>query len=197
MASQATSVQGRVADSCVIVIFGAAGDLTKRKLIPALYNLAKDGLLSKEIGVVGFARREMTTEQFREQMAADLRKFATTKVDEALADWLVKRLYYVTGNFGDPAAYVKLRETLQLADKECGTKGNYLYYLSTPPTVFAEVVNQLGAAGLADEKENGNWRRVIVEKPFGTDLATAKALNKDLSKVLDEHQIYQIGRAHV
>ncbi len=192
MTSPQPAAQGRVADPCAIVIFGAAGDLTKRKLIPALYNLAKDGLLSKDFAVIGFARKEMDTAAFRAQMSVDLPKFATSQTDPKLVDWLVQRLYYVNGNFGDAAAYTKLRETLQLADAECGTKGNYLYYLSTPPSVFSEVVNQLGNAGLAEEKENGNWRRVIVEKPFGTDLASAKALNRELSKVLREHQIYRI-----
>jgi glucose-6-phosphate 1-dehydrogenase len=104
----------------------------------------------------------------------------------------VKRIYYVRGTFEDPAAYQRLKETLTQADKECNTRGNYLHYLSTPPSVFAEVVNQLGAAGLTQEDEGKYWRRVIVEKPFGTDLASAQALNRDLSKVLNESQIYRI-----
>src|SRR5258708_1096771 len=183
--------QGRVGDPCAMVIYGAAGDLTKRKLIRGLYNLASDGLLSKEFAVVGFARREMNTDEFRAQLDADASKFATGKLDPELWQWLLKRIYYVNGTFEDPAAYQRLKETLALADKECGTRGNYIHYLSTPPSVFAEVVNQLGAAGLAQET-NGQWRRVIVEKPFGTDLASAKALNADLSKVLDESQIYRI-----
>jgi glucose-6-phosphate 1-dehydrogenase len=183
--------QGRVADPCAMVIFGAAGDLTKRKLVPALYNLAHDGLLSKNFAVIGFARREMDTEQFRAQLAEEMPKFATAKIDPALWDWLLKRIYYVNGTFEDPAGYRRLKETLALADKECGTGGNYLHYLSTPPSVFSVVANQLGAAGLVAE-ENGQWRRVVVEKPFGTDLLSAQALNRDLSKVLDESQIYRI-----
>src|SRR5258708_5111931 len=160
--------QGRIADPCAMVIYGAAGDLTKRKLIPALYNLASDGLLSKEFAVVGFARREMTTDEFRAQLDADGAKFATTKLDPELWQWLLKRIYYVNGTFEDPAAYQRLKATLAQADKECGTPGNYLHYLSTPPSVFAEVVNQLGVAGLA-KGTGGVWKRVIVEKPFGID----------------------------
>src|SRR5882762_9031790 len=106
---------GRQGDPCVMVVFGASGDLTKRKLIPALYNLAKDGLLSKDFAMVGFARKEMSTEQFREELNADMPKFATSKLDPELWEWLVKRLYYVRGTFEDPAAYQRLKETLAVA----------------------------------------------------------------------------------
>ena len=142
--------------------------------------------------MIGFARREMTTEQFRaELLMKEMPQFATGKLDPELWAWLLKRIYYVQGTFEDPAAYQRLKEALELADKECNSCGNYLHYLSTPPTVFGKVVEMLGAAGLTQEDET-HWRRVIVEKPFGTDLESAKALNAELRKVLQEPQIYRI-----
>ncbi len=188
---KAKETRGRVADPCTMVIYGAYGDLTKRKLIPALYNLAHDGLLSKDFAVIGVARKELAEEQFRAQLAEEMPKFATAKVQPEVWDALLKRIYYVSGTFEDPGTYQRLKSTLEKVDKECGTKGNFLHYLSTPPGVFAEVANQLGAAGLLTE-DDGSWRRLIVEKPFGTDLASARALNKDLGRVLKESQIYRI-----
>jgi glucose-6-phosphate 1-dehydrogenase len=179
------------AGPCLMVIFGAAGDLTKRKLIPALYNLAKAQLLPKEFAVVGIARNEMTTEVFREKLCEDIPNFATERVDPALWDWLVQRLYYMTGTFSDEASYQQLGSLLAKVDKDHGTAGNYLYYLATSPTFFAEIIKQLGAAGLVSE-ENGQWRRVIIEKPFGRDLDSARALNRDITKTLRERQIFRI-----
>src|SRR5215467_10099295 len=176
---------------CLMVIFGAAGDLTKRKLIPSLYNLAKAQLLPKEFAVVGFARNEMTTEVFREKLNEEINQYTTERVDPALWDWLVNRLYYLSGTFSDEAAYQQLRALLAKVDQEHGTQGNYLYYLATSPTFFAEIIKQLGNAGLARE-ENGQWRRVIIEKPFGRDLDSARALNREITKTLREPQIYRI-----
>ena len=181
---------GRPGDPCVMVIFGASGDLTKRKLIPALYNLAKDNLLSKEFAIVGFSRNELTSEQFRDQIGSEIGEFATTKVDPDLWHWFSRRIYYVPGDFSDPSAYTKLRDFLAKIDKEHGTRGNYFYYLATAPSFFAPIVKQLGAAGLVTE-ENG-WRRVIIEKPFGHDYESAVALNKEIRQVLNEKQIYRI-----
>jgi glucose-6-phosphate 1-dehydrogenase len=174
-----------------MVIFGAAGDLTKRKLIPAIYNLAKAQLLPKEFAVVGIARNEMTTEVFREKLTEDIQNYATDHVDPALWDWLVQRLYYVTGTFSDEAAYQQLRTFLAKVDQDHGTAGNYVYYLATSPTFFAEIIKQLGAADLATE-QNGQWRRVIIEKPFGRDLDSARALNREITKTLRERQIFRI-----
>ncbi len=174
-----------------MVIFGAAGDLTKRKLIPALYNLAKGNLLSKEFAVVGLARAPMTTDEFRQRMTRDIQEFATDQVEPGLWEWFAKRLHYVSGNFEDPNAYRALRNELDQVDTEHGTRGNYFYYLATSPGYFDEVVRRLGEAGLSQE-ENGRWRRVIIEKPFGQDLDSARALSREISQVLKESQIYRI-----
>jgi glucose-6-phosphate 1-dehydrogenase len=183
--------QGQPGPPCVMVIFGAAGDLTKRKLIPALYNLAKEALLPKQFAIVGVARRELTHEAFREQTSRDIREFATTAVEPELWNWFVQRLYYLPGNVQDADTYRRLRELLRQVDKNHGTQGNYLYYLATSPNFFSVIVDQLGASELAREP-NGHWRRVIIEKPFGRDLASATALNREIRKVLQEDQIYRI-----
>jgi glucose-6-phosphate 1-dehydrogenase len=181
----------RPGDPCVMVIFGASGDLTKRKLIPALYNLAKENLLSRQFAVVGSARRPMTNEEFRAKLSQEMREFATGPVDADLWEWLARRLYYLPGNGQDPTTYQRLQELLRQIDKEHGTPGNYFYYLATAPGLFADVIQQLGAAGLAHE-DNGRWRRVIIEKPFGHDFASARALNQGIRQVLQERQIYRI-----
>ena len=181
---------GRPADPCVMVIFGASGDLTKRKLIPALYNLAKDNLLSKEFALVGFARNELTSEQFRDQIGKEIGEFATTKVDPDLWHWFSRRIYYVPGDFSDASAYGRLRDQLAQIDKEHGTRSNYFFYLATAPNFFAPIVQQLGAAGMVSEEQG--WRRVIIEKPFGHSYDSAVALNKEIRQVLQEKQIYRI-----
>jgi glucose-6-phosphate 1-dehydrogenase len=181
---------GRPGDPCVMVIFGASGDLTKRKLIPALYNLAKDNLLSKEFALVGFARNELTSEQFRDEIGKEIGEFATTTIDPDLWHWFSRRIYYLSGDFAAPEAYHALGELLQTIDKEHGTRGNYFYYLATAPAFFGPIITQLGNAGLVNE--NHCWRRVIIEKPFGHDYESAIALNKEIRKVLDEKQIYRI-----
>src|SRR5918996_906953 len=182
---------GRPGDPCVMVIFGASGDLTKRKLIPALYNLAKDQLLSRQFAIVGSARRPMTHESFREKLTAEMKEFATGPVDPDLWDWFVRRLYYLAGDGQDPETAQRLKELLTQIDKEHGTPGNYLYYLATAPGLFAGLITQLGLAGLTHEA-NGRWRRVIIEKPFGHDFASARELNQDIRQVLEEQQIYRI-----
>ncbi|MBZ5526000.1 MAG: glucose-6-phosphate dehydrogenase [Acidobacteriia bacterium] len=186
-----TEAPVRQTGPCVMVIFGASGDLTSRKLMPALYNLAKSNMLSREFAVVGVARNEMTTEQFRQTMSDQLQTFATSKVDPDLRDWLVRRLYYVTGEFKDPATYTKLAQTLAEADKNHNTHGNYFFYLATSPAFFGDIADQLGASRLTAE-QNGQWRRVVFEKPFGNDLESAKELNRRVRMVLDEEQIFRI-----
>ena len=182
---------GDIADPCVMVIFGASGDLTKRKLIPALYNLAKDNLLSRQFAVVGFATRDYTTETFRRQISEDIREFATEKLDQEVWEWLVRRLYYVQGAFEDAQAFVRLKAQVEEAAKEHGVHDNRFYYLAVAPQFFGEIVRQLDAAGIARE-ENHKWRRVIIEKPFGRDLDSARALNVEIKKILSERQIYRI-----
>jgi glucose-6-phosphate 1-dehydrogenase len=182
---------GRPGDPCVMVIFGAAGDLTRRKLIPALYNLARYQLLSREFAVVGVARSAMTTEDFRKKMTDEIKEFATSPIEPDLWEWFERRLHYMQGNFGDPEMYPRLKELLTKVDQDHSTHGNYFYYLATSPEFFGPIVEHLGESGLMTE-DNNHWRRVIIEKPFGHDLDSAKDLNKELLKVADEKQIYRI-----
>ncbi len=182
---------GAPAGPCVMVIFGATGDLTKRKLFPALYNLAKANLLSREFAIVGTSRPEMTTEAFRTQISQDIKTFATAEVEPEIWDWFLQRIYYVPGNLQDPQSYQKLKEIVQQADQEHHCHGNYFYYLATAPQFFGAAVQQLGETGLTQE-EDGHWRRVIIEKPFGHDLESAHTLNGEIKQVLHEKQIYRI-----
>jgi len=182
---------GRCGDPCVMVIFGAAGDLTRRKLIPSLYNLAKYNLLSREFAVIGIARNPMSTDEFRAKLMQDLKEFAQEPIDSDLQEWFERRVFYITGEFGDASTYHQLKDLLQKVDKDYGTHGNCFYYLATAPDFFAPIVEQLASTGLVAE-EHQQWRRVIVEKPFGRDLESARALNQQLLKVVTEKQIYRI-----
>src|SRR2546421_2530089 len=176
---------------CIMVIFGAAGDLTKRKLIPALYNLKKGDLLSDNLAVIGVARAELNDEEFRQRLRDDMKDFATDKVDEKVWKWLEERLYYFSGNFTDDQTFTRLRELLEKTDQERQAEGNYFFYLATAPEYFAPVVEKLGAVDLTRE-EDSHWRRVVIEKPFGRDLESAKKLNQEIKQVLNEDQIYRI-----
>ncbi len=182
---------GRPADPCIMVIFGAAGDLTRRKLIPALYNLAKAELLSREFAIVGIAHSPMSTEDFRKKLADDIRHYAGSEVDPGIWEWFTSRLYYITAEFDDKNVYSQLKTTLEKLDQEHSTHGNYFFYLATAPDFFGPIVEQLASAGLTEEKDH-YWRRVIVEKPFGHDIDSAKTLNQQLLKVASEKQIYRI-----
>ena len=193
-------------DPCVVVIFGASGDLTRRKLIPALYALAHERLLPEHFAVVGVARREKTHESFREEMRAGAEQFGRFRpLDREAWDRLAGCLYYVPLAFEDAAGYARLRDMLAEADGTHGTRGNRVYYLATPPANYAPIAAQLGAAGLAGEDPARSRKgsaapeeagpaptRIIIEKPFGRDLATARALNADLHRVFGEEQIYRI-----
>jgi glucose-6-phosphate 1-dehydrogenase len=176
---------------CVMVIFGATGDLTARKLFPALYNLAKANLLSREFAIVGLGRSTYSIDQYRQIMGQKLKAYATGTVDNDLCDWLLRRLYFVAGEFTDDKLYTNLAQTLAEVDKNHNTHGNYFFYLATSPSFFGDITDRLGASGLACEKD-GQWRRVVFEKPFGSDLESAKALNRQVRKVLTEPQIYRI-----
>jgi glucose-6-phosphate 1-dehydrogenase len=177
---------GKVAGPCVFVLFGASGDLTKRKLIPALFNLVNAKLLPDTFAVMGVSVDDLDVEAFRKQVS----EFLPTNDPTAL-DWLRTRLHYERGDFGDPSTFVKLRDRLAAIDSESHTEGNYLFYMATAPKFFASIVQQLGRAGLSIQ-DNGRWRRIVIEKPFGTDLESAKALNRDIKSVLQENQIYRI-----
>jgi glucose-6-phosphate 1-dehydrogenase len=179
------------ASPCVMVIFGATGDLTKRKLIPALCNLAQDNLLSKQFAIIGFATNDQTTESFRKTLADEIPKYANTQIDLKIWDWFAERIYYVKGDFQDPEAYKRLQQQIDEVDKQHSTQGNKFFYLAVAPRFFSPIVKQLGQAGLTKE-ENNHWTRVIVEKPFGHDLESARQLNQELKQVLTEKQIYRI-----
>jgi glucose-6-phosphate 1-dehydrogenase len=181
----------RTADPCIMVIFGAAGDLTRRKLIPALYNLARAELLSREFAILGIAHNSMSDEDFRNKLSDDIRKYAGSDIDPDIWEWFRRRLYYVTGDFDDKNLYSQLSATLAKVDQEHATRGNYFFYLATAPNFFGTVVEQLASVGLMEEK-NGSWRRVIVEKPFGHDIDSARALNQQLLRFVGEKQIYRI-----
>ena len=181
----------QIADPCIIVIFGAAGDLTKRKLIPALYNLASNHLLPEEFAVVGVARNSLNTDEFRARMNQDFQEFAPPNSEQKLWDCLEAKIHYLQGEFQDPDTYSQLKSLLAQIDKKCATQGNYLYYLATAPGFFCDIVSQLGNVGLTRE-EKEQWRRVVIEKPFGHDLDSAQALNQQITSVLNECQIYRI-----
>ncbi len=187
------SNQGVPAPACAMVIFGASGDLTKRKLIPAIHNLATNHLLPEDFAVIGVSRSEMTDDEFRNRIRDEMKEFATGELEDQVVEWLIPRLSYVAGDFHDDATFEKLREHLQTADETWKTHGCYLFYLAVPPSQFCQVVQELGERGLIAETErDGKWRRVVIEKPFGHDLESARALNRDITKVLDEKQIYRI-----
>jgi glucose-6-phosphate 1-dehydrogenase len=176
---------------CVMVIFGATGDLTKRKLIPAILNLAQEEVLPKQFAIVGFAGNDLTTEAFRKTLGEELPNFAHDPIDLKMWEWLSQRIYYVKGDFQDPEAYKRLQQQISEVEKLHNTGGNRFFYLAVAPRFFAPIVQQLGNAGLVQE-ENGRWARVIIEKPFGHDLESARFLNAELKKVLGERQIYRI-----
>jgi glucose-6-phosphate 1-dehydrogenase len=181
---------GRPGDSCILVIFGASGDLTKRKLLPSLYNLARKKLLPSNFALIGIALDKLDENAFRDLVRQDLTEFAAAPAKCDFCDWLLQRLYYLSGDFKDAQAYAELKDLLATLDQKHGTQGNYFYYLATLPQFFAEIVKQLGSVGLTDESQG--WRRVVIEKPFGSDLDSARALNKELNQVLAERQIYRI-----
>ncbi|MCE9609663.1 MAG: glucose-6-phosphate dehydrogenase [Chthoniobacter sp.] len=176
---------------CSVVIFGASGDLTFRKLIPALYNIAADGDLPAALSVVGFARREKTDDSFRAELHEAARKFSRSGLNEEVWASFADRVFYHRSEFGDAAGYQRLAERLAELDEERGTCGNRLFYLSVAPSEFEGILQHLAAAGLNKAAE-GSWARVIVEKPFGTDLATAQALNSVVSKTFHERDTYRI-----
>jgi glucose-6-phosphate 1-dehydrogenase len=181
----------RVADPATVVIFGATGDLAKRKLLPALYNLNADHLLPEGFGVVGRGREPLTTDAYRERVSRDLQQFGTMTTERVRCEWLESRLTYLPGAFDDPDTYDRLRDTLAAAAlADGGRPSNTLFYLATPPSLFGSIVESLSAAGLLAEHEG--WRRVVIEKPFGHDLDSARALNRQLARSLNEHQIYRI-----
>src|SRR5205085_3839159 len=187
----AAQAELRPAAPCVMVIFGATGDLTSRKLIPALHNLLRSNLVSDRFAIIGIAREPYSDEAFRSMMSQRLKLFATGELDDAKIKWLVSRMHYLAGSFDDPTLFSRLGETLKAQDQDYRTGGNYFFYLATSPQFFSEITRRLGESALAQSPE-GSWRRVVFEKPFGTDLESARSLNAEIKKVLEERQIYRI-----
>ena len=179
----------RTAEPCAVVIFGATGDLTKRKLVPALYRLVQERLLPAEFAVVGVARTPLSAEEFRARMREAVEEFTEDGLDEEVWRSFARGLYYAAGDVGAAEDFGRLGALLEVVDRERGTQGNRLFYLSISPTLYAEAVKRLGESGLARPP---GWARVIIEKPFGTDLASARALNAEIHRHLDERQIYRI-----
>ncbi|HZR17430.1 MAG TPA: glucose-6-phosphate dehydrogenase [Verrucomicrobiae bacterium] len=174
-----------------MIIFGATGDLTRRKLIPALCNLASAKLLTDHFAIIGFARKEFTTEQFRNELTEGVKELAASTVSSDVWKWIRGRLYCVRGDSEDPSAYERLKEQIAQSEKRYDTQGNALFYLAVPPQFFGKIIEQLGAAGLMKESRE-SWRRVVIEKPFGRDLQSARALNAQIRQVIDERQIHRI-----
>ena len=188
----AVPIAGRKAPPCAVVIFGAAGDLTQRKLVPSLYNLANQRLLtSTGTAVIGIGRREIGDLEFREHLGRELAGHIGGSFDPGVWNWLAPRTSSVRGNFDEPEMYARLAEALERARTQLGTQGNVLFYLAVAPEYFGLIARNLKEHGLLDERD-GEWRRVIVEKPFGHDLGSARALNRELSETLRESQVYRI-----
>src|SRR4051794_16680816 len=167
------------ADPCCFVIFGASGDLTRRLLLPALYNLAAAGLLPEQFAIVGVARSPQSDESFRRYLLDALKTHATRDVDPELAERVTGNAVYVSGSIDDAETFVRLRAIVKEVETYRGTRGNRLFYLAMPPDTFEPIARQLAKAELSKEGASGvPWRRVIVEKPFGTDLASARDLNR-------------------
>src|SRR3974390_485400 len=187
------SMYGGSAEPVSIVLFGASGDLAKRKVIPAMYDLAQHNGLGQRYPITGFARTPMTDDSFRATLGEAAKTISEVgPIDPAKWSDFAKTLHYCEGDYADPQAYKRLAEQLDKIDQERNLCGNRLFYLSTPPEVYQNIIEHLGEAGLAQPNCPGSWVRIIVEKPFGRDLASAKELNKMVLNVFDEQQVYRI-----
>jgi glucose-6-phosphate 1-dehydrogenase len=177
-----------------LIIFGASGDLAKRKLIPAIYEMAREKLLPEQFALVGYARSQMTDAEYRKDCRDAITKFARTKpVDEAIVKRIEDGISYISGDYGSDEAFAKLGAALEKIDKQRGTAGNRLFYLSTPPNTFEPIIESLGKQKLVvRDKSGGKWQRIIIEKPFGRDGASARRLNDLLHKYFDEEQVFRI-----
>jgi len=177
-------------DPCSFVVFGVTGDLTHRLVIPALYNLAANDLLPEKFCVVGIARKGMSGDELRNSLMEGLHKHATRAVDDAIARRLLACVTCIEADPKDPASFDGMSKELDQLESAYHTCGNRLFYLATPPNAFLPISRELGRTGML--AENGSWRRLVIEKPFGTDLESAKTLNSELLKLMNEHQIYRI-----
>ncbi len=176
-------------DACVVVIFGASGDLASKKLLPALHNLQVEGLIPDQTALLGTARTEFTDEQFASDTRRDLEENSRIKPTDESWETFASDIFYVAGDIEDPALYAELKAKLEEIDESCGTGGNRVWYLSTYPGIFSTIADGLGKHGLLD---TGGWHRLVVEKPFGHDLESARQLNTDLRRTFSEDQIFRI-----
>lgn len=183
--------QEQAPEPLALVIFGATGDLTHRKLVPALYNLSNSGLMPEKFAIVGFGRSDRDNDEFRKGLR-DAVQDAGTRIRDSTWNDFANRICYVQGKYDDEQSFHQLAETLDRLDEEVGTENHRLFYLSTPPNVYADVVHFLGVAGLNKPSRPNGWSRLIVEKPFGRDLASATRLDRCVHEVFDESQVYRI-----
>ncbi|MET0758493.1 MAG: glucose-6-phosphate dehydrogenase, partial [Mycobacterium sp.] len=181
----------RIPGPCGMVIFGVTGDLARKKLMPAIYDLANRGLLPPTFALVGFARRDWASEDFGKVVYEAVKQHARTPFRQEVWDRLAEGIGFVRGTFDDDNAFGRLAETLEKLDVERGTSGNHAFYLSIPPNAFPQVCEQLRKSGLARQQE-GRWSRVVIEKPFGHDLASARELNKVVNRVFPEESVFRI-----
>ena len=190
----ARKIPAIAADPCTITIFGASGDLSRRKLIPALYSLAAQNCLARRFAIIGFARTPMTDDAFQKSGIDSIKQFAEpgTNNDEILCKEFAQALAYVSGEYHHPEAFEKLKNRLEELDRQHKLNGNRLFYLATPPDIYPVIIDQLQKAGLARHPNGKSWVRIIIEKPYGRDLESAQKLNKTVLEVFDEKQVYRI-----
>ena len=181
----------RIAGPCAVVIFGVTGDLARKKVVPAIYDLANRGLLPPAFALVGFGRRDWDDEAFSNEVYQLVKAHSRTPFRQVIWDRLAEGCRFVQGNFDDESAFARLAETLEKLDAERGTGGNHGFYLAIPPKSFPAVLEQLCNAGLPKSQE-GSWRRVVIEKPFGHDLDSARELNKVVNSVFPEESVFRI-----
>ncbi|MGH3366136.1 MAG: glucose-6-phosphate dehydrogenase, partial [Nocardioidaceae bacterium] len=181
----------QIAGPCGLVIFGVTGDLARKKLMPAVYDLANRGLLPPGFALVGFARRDWADEDFTQIVHDSVKEHSRTAFREEVWRQLAEGFRFVPGDFSDDVAFEQLRQTVKDLDAVRGTGGNHAFYLSIPPRFFPEVIGQLKEHGLSEE-QHGSWRRVVVEKPFGSDLESARALNAVVSEVFPPESVFRI-----
>jgi glucose-6-phosphate 1-dehydrogenase len=190
---RSASIYGGAAEPCAIILFGASGDLAKRKVIPAMYDLAQNNSLGERYTILGFARTPMTDDSFRSTIGEAAKTISEVgPIDPAKWDAFASNLHYCAGDYADNQSYEHLAQRLAEIDSEKRLGGNRLFYLSTPPEVYPDIVEHLGRVGLAHPATPNSWVRIIIEKPFGRDLASAKKLNKIVLKVFEEKQVYRI-----
>jgi len=180
-------------EPAILVIFGGSGDLARRKLMPSLYHLAARNLLPESSAVIGFARTESSNDEYRRNMRESLQRFSGAAIDADIWREVAHRLYYVSSDFRDERGYRELSDSLRRLEKEHGTQSNIIFYLATPPSFFPVIIEQLGKVGFA--KKSGpseGWNRIVIEKPFGHDLASARNLNRLVNQVFDERDVYRV-----